>query len=270
MRYLAIASLAFIAVACNNNNNGTTAPTVKITMPSSGATVHYDVNNTDVSVSFTVANLTLKDPGMCGTTANCGHVEAFLDGMTCNDHSDAAHPKPYNAAASASPFNVGLDYCPAFPNVAGSHTLKLELHKDDLTPITGSDGNVISDSVMFTAVQDQVQQDGGMAGDMAMAGGGCGSAQNPIMVGMNFMFNPPDCVVAAGSTVNWQWASGTHSVTSDMPGFDSGLKTTPATFTTVVPANAMSGSKIPYHCTLHGTVSSQGACSGMCATLTIK
>jgi hypothetical protein len=136
---------------CGGAENMTSFPTLKLTKPATGATVKYDMTNTDVNIEFTVTGLMLMDPGKCGTTANCGHVEFFIDGTTCNDHSDPMHPQPYNDVASASPATAGLDYCPMFPNVNGMHTLKAELHKDDLSAIDGASGAVVSDSVTFTA-----------------------------------------------------------------------------------------------------------------------
>ena len=74
------------------------------------------------------------------------------------------------------------------------------------------------------------------------ASGPCGSATNPIMVGVNLMqFAPTDCAVAKGDTVHWTWVSDMHSVTSDgnMPSFDSALVTTPVDLVTHYPASEL-------------------------------
>jgi plastocyanin len=253
--------------ACGNNNATPDAgvfPTVKLTTPAAGATAAYDADHTDLDVAFTVAGLTLMDPGKCGTTANCGHVELFIDGPICNDKSDPTMPHPYNHADSSSPTTAGLDYCPTFPMVDGAHTLKAELHKDDLSPILGADGKVISDSVSFTAKANAMA-------DMAVTGP-CGSVTNPItLAGM--AFGPKDCKVSAGSVVHWTWISGgPHSVTSD-PGskgtFDSTLMTT-GTYQFTVPATLAAGSVINYHCQAHGSAVAGMPCVGMCATLTVQ
>ena len=104
--------------------------------------------------------------------------------------------------------------------------------------------------------------------DMATPTAGCGTAASPIEVG-NFSFSPATCQVAAGATVFWKVSTGPHTVTSDGTGFDSGMLGSGASFTAAVPAGAASGTRIPYHCTIHATVAS-GACSGMCAQLTVK
>ncbi len=86
-------ALAAAGMACGSSSPATTAtPTVLITSPVTGASIMYDENNTDVDVSFTTTNITLKDPGTSGATANCGHVELFVDGNTCNDMSVPGAP----------------------------------------------------------------------------------------------------------------------------------------------------------------------------------
>ncbi len=174
----------------------------------------------------------------------------------------------FNGFASSSPSSVGLDYCPNFPNVAGSQSsLTLELHHDDLTPITDSTGKTISNSITFTAVESADQ-------DAGPVGGACGTSGNPITLGASHMFGPADCPVTAGETVNWLWTSDTHSVTSD-PGaaasFDSGLipTGTDGHFSFTIPAGTASGTVIHYHCNNHAIVTN-GVCSGMCATLTVQ
>ncbi len=165
MARLGLALVLSAALAgCGGNSDNTTFPILKLTKPSVGAMINYDTVNTDVDIDFTVTGITLMDPGKCGTTANCGHVEFFIDGTTCNDHSDPMHPNPYNDVASSSPGSAGLDYCPSFPNVGGMHTLKAELHKDDLSAINGANGSVISDSVTFTATETMAATDGGTGG----------------------------------------------------------------------------------------------------------
>jgi plastocyanin len=62
-------------------------------------------------------------------------------------------------------------------------------------------------------------------------------------------FDPEDCPISVGDTVQWQWAPGVlpHSTTSDTGLWDSGLKTSGTfnhTFT--------SAGTFPYHCIAHG------------------
>lgn len=167
-----ILPLLACASCSSSSSSSSSEPSITITAPTDGASVPFSATNTDLNITFTTTNITLMDPGKCGTTANCGHVEAFIDGSACNDHSNPSSPKAYNDAASASPMTAGLDYCPTFPNVGGSHTLTLELHKDDLSPIKGSSGTTVSAKVSFTAVMSSGGAGG--AGGTTGSGGGAG------------------------------------------------------------------------------------------------
>jgi plastocyanin len=242
---------ALTALSACSGGSGSSDPTITITTPAEGATVSFDVDHPDVDVAFTTTDITLRDPGMCAGASVCGHVEVFIDDTACNDQSDPANPKPYNEATSTSPLTAGLDYCPNFPDVTGTHTLKLELHKDDLSRLLDSNGQPISAQISFIA-------------------GLCGSSAAPIQVGPAHSFSPAACTVNAGDIVNWQWEDASHSVTSDTGApatFDSGVQST-GTFQFTIPSGLAAGTAIPYHCTLHATVAS-GVCSGMCATLTV-
>lgn len=169
-----ILPLLAACASCSSSSSlsSSSTATIAITSPKDGDSVPFSASNTDVNISFTTTNITLMDVGKCGTTANCGHVEAFIDGTTCNDKSNPAAVKPYNDSASASPMTAGLDYCPKFPDVAGSHMLTLELHKDDLSPIKGADGTTVSAKVSFTAVSSGGSGTGGSGGTSSSAGAG--------------------------------------------------------------------------------------------------
>jgi hypothetical protein len=133
-----------------SSGTSSSGPTIKITDPATGSTLTYSTQTTDFDIAFTVTNFTVMDVGQCGSTANCGHVEAFVDGATCNDTGDNP-PHNWNAESGASPVTIGLDYCPGFPNLAsGTHTIKVELHKDDLSAVTGTNGQPISDQINVT------------------------------------------------------------------------------------------------------------------------
>ena len=202
-----ISMFALGTVGCGGSSSS--GPTVKISSVGSGGAVTFTADAPDVAVVLSTSGITLKDPGTCAGAAGCGHVELFIDGTTCNDHEDSASPKPYNSAASSSAAKAGLDYCPSFPSVAGSHTLRAELHNDDLTPVTDSSGVTLADATTFTATL------GANPGDMGgPSGTDCGTAANPIVAGAGHAFAPAACAVAAGSTVHFSFTS-MHTVTSD-------------------------------------------------------
>jgi hypothetical protein len=118
------------------------APTITISEPTANATVTMAAGNT-VPVSFMVTNFLLKAPGTClATDGACGHVHVKVDANACNN---TAAQKPYNNAGFASPINANLSFC-TMP--AGSHTISLELHNNDHTPVLDpTSGLVISASV---------------------------------------------------------------------------------------------------------------------------
>lgn len=255
--------LAGLAVASFGCGGSASTPSIKIVSVGSAGLVAFTADSPDVDVMLSASGILLKDPGTCLGEKDCGHVELFIDGSTCNDLEDAASPKPYNAVTSSTTSTAGLDYCPTFPMVAGGHTLRAELHHDDLSPVLDPSGATLADSVTFTATL------GSSPADMGTSSA-CGSVGNPIVAGAGHMFTPAACTVSAGSTVHWSFASA-HTVTSD-PGaavsFDSGTKSS-GEFTFVVPAGTTSGTVVNYHCDLHATVTGD-KCNGMCATLTVQ
>jgi hypothetical protein len=79
---------------------------------------------------------------------NCGHIHVLVDGMACTP--DAAGSPPYdNADATGSPAQAILNTC---PTVTGNHTITLELHHNDHSPVVPPGATMpVSDSVMVTA-----------------------------------------------------------------------------------------------------------------------
>jgi hypothetical protein len=135
--------------ACGGSSSPAGAPTVAITTPTANqaVTVHMSdaTGGPDLPVAYTTTNFTLKAPGTCGSVSKtCGHIHLLIDGSACNDTGSHS---PYNAASVASPASAGFDYCAAWPNVNGAHTITLELHADDHTPINDSTGTVTKATV---------------------------------------------------------------------------------------------------------------------------
>jgi hypothetical protein len=97
-----------------------------------------------------VTNFQLAAAGTCpadlAMTDNCGHIHLLVDGAACTPSGS-----PYNNASGAPPVtsvNAILSDC---PTVNGAHTVTMELHHDNHTPITNASGATISASVMITA-----------------------------------------------------------------------------------------------------------------------
>jgi hypothetical protein len=143
----AVAGLA----ACSSGSSGGggghlsgTPPTIAITSPTAGTTVMVTKTGSeeDIPVDFTMTNFTLKNAGSCGSTANCGHVHVLIDGA-----NSCGGPPYNNAEYSGSPTKAIVSQC---STVNGAHTISLELHFDDHSPVNGPDGKVIASSVQVT------------------------------------------------------------------------------------------------------------------------
>lgn len=77
-------------------------------------------------------------------------------------------------------------------------------------------------------------------------------------------FDPPGRTIAPGDRINFHWVDGPHTVTAYLGDtFDSGSRSTGASFSYVYPG----GDAVKYRCTLHSTISQTGECSGMCGVI---
>jgi hypothetical protein len=155
--------LVLFTAACSsssssgNGDGGATGPlpTIAITLASDGGSTSLAVQDmmlsgvqaTVVPIPFTLTSFTLAPPEMCAnntTDDNCGHVHIYVDDNACTP--DGA---PYdNSDSTASPAIAILSTCPM---VDGAHTVRLELHHGDHSPVIGADGTVIQSSAAFTA-----------------------------------------------------------------------------------------------------------------------
>jgi hypothetical protein len=126
---------SIVAASCGSSGSAVApsdaaAPTIQITSPADNGSVSI-VSSTDVPVVFTVTDFTLDAPPTgCGgvNSDNCGHVHVFVDGMACD--------APSTATATAF-----LGFC---ATAAGMHTIKLELHRNDHSAVTGTPSSSIT------------------------------------------------------------------------------------------------------------------------------
>jgi hypothetical protein len=123
---------------------GSSGPTIAISSPNAGATVPLGTDAMkSVSVSFSTTGFTLMAPGATNCpTGTCGHVHLFIDGSGCTPAG-----APYNNDGVTSPVSA---YFIACQTPTGSHTVSVELHNNDHTPVTDSSGKTIAGSVTFT------------------------------------------------------------------------------------------------------------------------
>jgi hypothetical protein len=137
--------------ACGSSSSGTTdggsmEPTISISAPTAGSMVTVTMPGDTFPVTFSTTNFMLAAAGTCSqnlkTTDNCGHVHVFVDNDACTP--DGAS---YDNQAAASPATAILSTCPM---ANGTHTVRLELHRDNHAAIQVN-GATVSASVMITA-----------------------------------------------------------------------------------------------------------------------
>jgi hypothetical protein len=116
----------------------------------------------DAPISFTTTNFTGMPAGTCGgVSKTCGHVHLYVDQTAAGTSPCTPMGASYNnasplAVADAgptpfSPINAIMSECANTDPTDGSHTVLLELHADDHTPIVNASGATISATVQFTA-----------------------------------------------------------------------------------------------------------------------
>jgi hypothetical protein len=132
-------------------------------------TLDFNNNVTDVEGTFSTADF-----------SGDGQVWVLVDGPQCNDKNANGTPKSFNTVVPTdedsgpsvpNAFHAGIDYCAGAPaNITGSHTITLELHHNDGSPVTGGDGKTVSDSVKITV--QLAPDDGGTDAGSDASGGG--------------------------------------------------------------------------------------------------
>jgi hypothetical protein len=139
-RALPTAAVLSLMAACGGSSDNKPIPTIAISSPAAGATqaMAADVDKS-VAIGFTTTNFTLSDT--CSGNSACGHIHLLIDGSTCNPTGS-----PYNNTATSSPAQAHFGVC---PTAAGLHTVTLELHHQDHSAVTGSNGTVAA-TVVFT------------------------------------------------------------------------------------------------------------------------
>jgi hypothetical protein len=126
------------------------APGVTIISPDAGATVTLGAfPDYALSVDFTLQNFTLMTPGSCPTASqgNCGSIFLLIDGSSCNARTGGVD-QGYNDLVLASPGIAKFGQC---RTPTGAHTVLLELHNDDQSPLKDASGATLSASVSVTA-----------------------------------------------------------------------------------------------------------------------
>jgi|GEM_PF-1483183 len=132
----------------DGGSDGGGTPSIAITSPMDMAMVTAQASDagTDkiVPVDFTLTNFTLVPPGTasCSNTSdNCGHIHLLIDSAT------ACGAPPYNNAITSGTEGDAIVSKCTTPN--GMHTIILELHHNDHTPVKVN-GTTVSAKVQVT------------------------------------------------------------------------------------------------------------------------
>ncbi len=116
-------------------------PSISISSPTNNSSVNLP-SNKQIALGFNT-NYTVRAPGTCQGTENCGHVYVLVDNSSCNLSN-----LPYNNLASSSPSFADLSRC---VTATGMHTVTVELRHDDGTIVSNLVGTAVTDKVTITA-----------------------------------------------------------------------------------------------------------------------
>src|SRR5207253_474470 len=83
----------------------------------------------------------------------------------------------------------------------------------------------------------------------------CASAASTNVNVENYDFSPASVTISVNDSVQWNWASGSHSSTSSSGLWDSSQLNTPSSFTLAFPSLG----NFPYFCTVHGSSTMSGS-----------
>jgi hypothetical protein len=133
-----MAALGLAAASCGSASGGNPVDggsSIAITAPADGTTVSI-ATSADVPVTFAVSGFTLAAPGLCGHVDDgCGHVHVLVDGDACDAPGQNFNNAFPTAGSSASPATAIAELA-SCPTVAGVHTIRLELHRDDESAVS--------------------------------------------------------------------------------------------------------------------------------------
>jgi hypothetical protein len=170
MRAFSAVALAAAVASCGSGSGAGTVDggaSIAIVAPADGTTVSIATSN-NVPVMFTVAGFILAAPGLCGHVDDgCGHVHVLVDDDACNAPGQSfnnAFPPDGTSTSPATAIAL-LANC---PTVAGSHTIRLELHRDDHSAVTGNPSASVTITAGATAGDGGTDSDGGSPSDAAV------------------------------------------------------------------------------------------------------
>jgi hypothetical protein len=148
LRVSSIVWVCLTLAACGSSGGG--APQVTITGVQPGATISLMADDT-YPLNFSVSNFSLKQPGQCGTAADCGQAYLAIDGDACDQSGQTYNAiTPTAANTSQSTLFANFALCPA-ASLGGNHQLVVSLHLDDGAQVVGT-GNAPTQATISVVV----------------------------------------------------------------------------------------------------------------------
>ncbi len=95
----------------------------------------------------------LRPPGTCGSTAECGHLQARVDPQDVNEYALQATGATTTVALPFDrpcPQNASEGECLGFDDPTGQHTIEITLRDDDGIPVLDDDGAPVRVAVEVT------------------------------------------------------------------------------------------------------------------------
>ena len=150
MKRCILAFVTLVTAACGGSSSGGSNATVTIVTPTANSTVTRDGQG-NLPVTFALTNFTLRDPGQCGSLANCGHIHLRIDGTGSTCNSPFTEGGGYNnQISSGTTAQARFNFCTAPATPTGTHTITLQLHDDMHNPVVDSSGQQIQAQVAVT------------------------------------------------------------------------------------------------------------------------
>jgi hypothetical protein len=104
------------------------------------------------SLGFSTANFTLKQPGQCGSSTNCGQAYLNIDADACDQSNQTYNAiAPTAANTSTSTLFANFSLCPA-STLGGNHQLAVSLHLDNGGAVVEGAGNAPAQATVSVIV----------------------------------------------------------------------------------------------------------------------
>ncbi len=128
---------------CSDAEKQSVVASISIASPVADSTITLDADRNS-PVLFAVSNFTLNTPGSPACGVGCGNVHLLIDGEDCTPGDAVA-----NNTGASSPLAAKFGSC---ASAVGAHTITLQLHNNDNTPLLDVNNKVIAATVNIKTI----------------------------------------------------------------------------------------------------------------------